>query len=117
MELLIAIIFFVGLGVFIVWDRRQLARNAKPPPVLSEAQQSDVSQRRASNISFAVSFLCVVWAVNEWINPTSRPYTGKGSLAYEFFFQILGSHGPAVIWLVFAVFSLLMGVSLRPTPK
>jgi hypothetical protein len=112
MEFLLFLGFSVAFLAFIAWDRRRLNQTSAPQ-VRSEKQRIVASEAKFSNFTIGLAAVSGALALSEWLSPTPRPYTGRLSWLKELAFSLMGTNGPAGLWLVASLSLLLLGIALR----
>ena len=111
MPLIVFLALMIALLLFILWDRRQ------PAKAVSRAQMSKgFAPGSSAKWAGCLGLACVgvFLGLNEFMNPSAPPFTGKGSTMKALAYEAFGEHGPALFWLgMSAVFMAAAYVSYR----
>ena len=107
MPVLLTLAFLLLLWAFIAWDRRRPVA-----PISRQALAKGWSPRsvRKWPLVAGLSLCCFVLGVNEWLVPSSPPFTGKLSFLFQIAYLHLGPFGPAYMW--WGIAAVLAGYAL-----
>lgn len=113
MPILIVIGLLLALWLYIIWDRKRTVKPLDRKQIVNGWTHSPILRGR---FPLALSLVSACVTLNEWINPSHPPFTGRNTYLKAVLYENFGPHGIAIAWgLVTA--ALFIGAILTWQPR